>query len=183
MSPPSLRPGGGSSTSLVYELKRRWRDGTTHVVMTPQVLLERLAALVPRPRRHLVTYHGVLAPAAKARREVVPSARQKNGSGACAHARRAGEREPPGEREPERPRRRYPWAELMLRVFEKDVLVCGFCGGPRKVLDFVVEPDALRRILEHVGLEAEPLRLEPARGPPALPFAEEEGEDRADGEW
>ena len=45
------------------ELKRRWKDGTTHVVMTPEVLIERLLAFVPRPRRHLVTYHGVLAPA------------------------------------------------------------------------------------------------------------------------
>jgi len=39
-------------------------DGTTAVVLEPQVLMERLWALVPRPRRNLVTYHGVLAPAA-----------------------------------------------------------------------------------------------------------------------
>ena len=30
-----------------YVLKKRWRDGTTHVVMTKQVLVERLCALVP----------------------------------------------------------------------------------------------------------------------------------------
>jgi hypothetical protein len=164
---------------VVYELKRRWRDGTTHVVMTPQVLLERLAALVPRPRRHLVTYHGVLGPAAKSRREVVPSAQQGKGSGACAHAR--DEREPSGEHAPPRPRRRYPWAELMRRVFAQDVLVCRFCGGPRRVLDFVVEPDALRRILGHLGLETGPPRMEPARGPPELPFADAEGD--VAGEW
>ncbi len=57
---------------VCYELKRRWKDGTTHVVMTPEVLIERLLALVPRPRRHLVTYHGVLAPAAGLRSRVVP---------------------------------------------------------------------------------------------------------------
>jgi hypothetical protein len=160
---------------VVYELKRGWRDGTTHVVMTPQVLLERLAALVPRPRRHLVTYHGVLAPAARARREVVPSP-MGSGSGACAH-----EREPSGERE--RPRRRYPWAELMRRVFAQDVLVCGHCGGPRRVLDFVVEPDALRRILGHLGLETEPPPVAPARGPPDLPLADAEEEAQGEGGW
>jgi hypothetical protein len=42
------------------------------VVLTGQVLIERLLALVPRPRRHLVTYHGVLAPAASLRSRVVP---------------------------------------------------------------------------------------------------------------
>ena len=57
---------------MCYELKRRWRDGTTHIVMTPEVLIERLLALVPRPRRHLVTYHGVLAPASGLRSRVVP---------------------------------------------------------------------------------------------------------------
>ena len=57
---------------MAYELKRRWKDGTTHVVMTPEVLIERLLALVPRPRRHLVTYHGVLAPAAGLRSRIVP---------------------------------------------------------------------------------------------------------------
>ena len=30
------------------------RDGSTHVVLSPQVLIERLLALVPRPRRHKV---------------------------------------------------------------------------------------------------------------------------------
>ncbi len=46
-----------------YELRRPWRDGTTHVVFDAQVFLEHLAALVPPPRAHLATYHGVLAPA------------------------------------------------------------------------------------------------------------------------
>jgi hypothetical protein len=72
-----------------------------------------------------------------------------------------------------------PWAELLRRVFAVDVLVCGFCGGPRRVLDFVLEPDALRRIPGHLGLATEPPRLLPARGPPELPFAAgDEGAER-----
>ena len=35
-------------------------------------LLQRLAALVPRPRLHLIRFHGVLAPNAKLRAEIVP---------------------------------------------------------------------------------------------------------------
>jgi hypothetical protein len=56
---------------VAYSLKKTWRDGSTHVVLSPQVLIERLLALVPRPRRHLVTYHGVLAPGASLRHRVV----------------------------------------------------------------------------------------------------------------
>ncbi len=50
---------------LVYGLKRPWRDGTTHVLFKPSELFERLSALVPAPKTHLVRYSGILAPAAK----------------------------------------------------------------------------------------------------------------------
>jgi hypothetical protein len=33
------------------KLKTPWRDGTTHLVMSPLEFMQRLAALVPRPRR------------------------------------------------------------------------------------------------------------------------------------
>lgn len=59
---------------LLYQLKHRWRDGTTHVVFEPQELVEKLAALVPPPRFHLVRYHGILGPCAGERDRVVPGA-------------------------------------------------------------------------------------------------------------
>jgi hypothetical protein len=58
---------------LLYRLKHRWRDGTTHVVFTPSELVEKLAALVPPPRFHLVRYHGVLGPCASERDRIVPA--------------------------------------------------------------------------------------------------------------
>ena len=57
---------------LRYRFKRPWRDGTTHVVFEPLQLLEKLSALVPAPRAHLVRYSGVLAPASKWRSAIVP---------------------------------------------------------------------------------------------------------------
>ena len=61
---------------LLYRLKHRWRDGTTHVVFEPQELVEKLAALVPPPRFHLVRDHGILGPCASERDRVVPGARE-----------------------------------------------------------------------------------------------------------
>jgi hypothetical protein len=46
----------------VLQLKIPYKDGTTHIVMEPLEFMERLAALVPRPRLHLIRFHGVLAP-------------------------------------------------------------------------------------------------------------------------
>ena len=47
--------------NVVLQLKSTWRDGTTHIVMSPLEFMQRLAALVPRPRLHLIRFHGVLA--------------------------------------------------------------------------------------------------------------------------
>jgi len=57
---------------LLYRLRHRWRDGTTHIVFEPEELVEKLAALVPPPRFHLVRYHGILGPCASERDRVAP---------------------------------------------------------------------------------------------------------------
>ena len=54
------------------KLKTSWRDGSMHLVMSPLELMQRLAALVPRPMLQLIRFHGALAPNAKLRSLVVP---------------------------------------------------------------------------------------------------------------
>jgi len=68
------RDGSGD---VVLQLKSAWRDGTTHIKMSPLEFMQRLAALVPRPRLHLIRFHGVLAPHAKLRAAVVPQRVEK----------------------------------------------------------------------------------------------------------
>ena len=48
--------------NVVLQLTSAWRDGTTHIGMSPLEFMQRLTALVPRPRLHLTRFHGVLAP-------------------------------------------------------------------------------------------------------------------------
>jgi len=144
--------------NILLRLRHAWRDGTTHLVFEPLAFIERLASLVPPPRAHQLTYHGVLAPAASLRDDVVPrppsSRRRKNGSGAsgCDHA--------------------YSWGELMRPVFDVDVLRCGHCGARRRLIAVLTQPEVIRRILSHLGIPADPHLLAPARSPPepALPF-------------
>ena len=52
---------------VVLTFKRAWDDGTKAHVLTPLEFIARLAAIVPRPRRHLLHFHGVFAPAASPR--------------------------------------------------------------------------------------------------------------------
>ena len=151
----SLAPDG----RVVYELRRPWRDGTTHVSFAPLTFLERLAALVPHPRSHLVTYHGILASAASHREDVVP---ENPGKGLASGTGGSGATEPRSERS-----RRYSWSELLKRVFGIDVLRCP-CGGRRELIALITEPEVIRRILSHLGLSAEAPELAPARDPPQL---------------
>jgi hypothetical protein len=115
---------------IVVALKRAWADGTSHVVLEPLELLEKLAALTPRPRINLVLYHGVLAPHASWRRRVVPAVEEplRLPGGQAGGPERAGRR------------RSWAWADLMRRAFELDVLACPRCGGRMRVLATIEDP-------------------------------------------
>ena len=56
-----------------YELKTPYRDATTHVIIEPLDFIDRLAALVPRPRVNLTRFHGIFAPDSKHRTLVTPA--------------------------------------------------------------------------------------------------------------
>ena len=77
------RDGAGN---VVLQLKSAWRDGTTHIRMSPLEFMQRLAALVPRSRLHLIRFHGVLAPNAGLRAAIVPGPAQKPSEHAEEHA-------------------------------------------------------------------------------------------------
>ncbi|HEY5285160.1 MAG TPA: transposase [Polyangia bacterium] len=141
---------------VVLELKTPWRDGTTHLVMSPLEFMQRLAALVPRPRLHLIRLHGVLAPNTKLRALVVPQAPDDGVKAAppdmceasCAH------------HGPVRP----SWARLLKRVFDLDLEDCPSCGGELKLIVAILEQPVIEKILTHLGLQARAPPRSPARG-------------------
>jgi len=57
---------------VVYQLKKPYSDGISHIVMSPMELLEKITAIIPRHRVHLTRFHGVLAPHYKYRELIVP---------------------------------------------------------------------------------------------------------------
>jgi hypothetical protein len=154
---------GGRLTELddgriANDLRRPCSDGTNWILFERLDFLARLAARVPPPRAHLLTYHGVLAPAASMRAAIVPAIvpagpRRRR---ACDAAGSSGTR----------PHGRHPWAELMKRVFLVDVLRCPRCGGRRRILAAITEGRVVRAILDALGLPTEPPVVHPARGPP-----------------
>jgi len=128
---------------VVLRLKSAYRDGTTHIVMQPQEFMQRLAALVPRPRLHLIRFHGVLAPHAKLRAVNIPQPTHKDSAPVYEHAHGQSAR--------------MSWAQRLKRVFNIDLERCA-CGGQLKINAAIQDPVVIVRILTHLGL--------PARAPP-----------------
>jgi hypothetical protein len=61
-----------------------------------------------------------------------------------------------------------PWAQLLRRTFQLDVLTCDECGGKRRVVACVFSPAVATRILEHLRLPARPLPCARAQDSPQL---------------
>ena len=136
---------------VVLELKRAFSDGTTHVLFEPQDFIARLAALVARPKAHLVRYHGVFAPNARERASIV--ARPKLAS-------KASQTDESTANACTTP---MSWMARLKRVFAIDLSRCPHCGGELQVIAAITDPGVIARILEHVGLDG---RVQP-RAPPS----------------
>ena len=147
-----------SAGRVVLELTHPFRDGTTHMLFSPEDWLARLAALVPRPRAHLTRYHGVFAPNCRLRARVVPSPR-----GTAARKRqqtkaRKASSPPilPALNDDGLPLAPMTWAQRLRRVFEIDITTCPDCGGRLRWIDDVTEPALIHKILLHVQARAPP---------------------------
>ncbi|MBF0316493.1 MAG: transposase [Oligoflexia bacterium] len=122
--------------NIIFALKNHYTDGTTHLKFTPEEFIEKLVALIPPSRAHLVRCHGLLAPNSKKRSEVVPKKKEKA----------------------ERKKKKVywiQWSELLKRVFKKDALICNQCGHSMKILASVTDPDVIKKILQAMNLWAE----------------------------
>ncbi len=142
-----------SEDLLSFKLKTPWSDGTTSILLSPLELIEKLAALVPPPRKNMVRYHGVLAPHAKHREKIVPAGQASNDDRAF------------GDEDAVPRKYRLSWAALLARVFHIDALQCS-CGGKMRIVAAITDIDSARRYLKGVGLPVDIPVLAPARAPP-----------------
>jgi hypothetical protein len=133
---------------LVYTFTKPWSDGTTGITLSPVELLEKLAALVPLPRVHLLRYGGCLAPHSRLRGAITPTPRQQGVEG--------------DEATPGPPR--WSWARLLKRVFALDLATCPFCRqGALRMIAAITQAEVIRKILRHLKLAADPPPIASAR--------------------
>ena len=112
--------------------------------------MERLAALVPRPRLHLIRFHGVLAPNAKLRSKIVPAP--------APPATESPSEDAHGQGAPAR----ISWGPAaQTRLRRRSWNTVPNCGGALKIIAAIEDPPVIVKILSHLGL--------PTRAPPRAP--------------
>jgi hypothetical protein len=131
---------------LDLSFKRAWSDGTAGIVLTDEELVQRLAALVPPPRKHQVVALGVYANRSPWRSQVVARKRRQSMVPRLSRKERKS-----------LDSAWVPWAELLHRVFGVDAFACPKCGGQMRLRAVVLGP-VTAKIL--AGLQRS------ARGPP-----------------
>jgi hypothetical protein len=142
---------------LVYRFPKPQPDGSTQLRLTPLELIERLATLIPPPRLHRHHDHGVLAPNAPLRAQLIALARPPPAS--------LPEAAPPPHAPVPSPAR-YVWALLLARIYEVFPLRCALCGAQMRIIAFITEAPARHSVLTCLGEPTTPPEVAPARGPP-----------------
>jgi hypothetical protein len=171
---------------VLLRLRRPWRDGTRAIRFEPSELLEKLAAMIPRPRTNLLIYHGAFAPRGCCRESQVCSSHEEietpptnataaptdlsattdpNDAGATDNANGEGPASPRAPPEGYVRPRHHPWADLLRRAFEIDVLACPECGGRLHLVATIEQRAVIERILAHLGLPTELPSPAPAGSP------------------
>ena len=134
ISRPSLseqRLSLNNKGQVVYKLKTPYCNGTTHIVLDPLNFLSRLASLIPRPRIHLIRFHGVFAPNCKYRSLIVPQSALL---------------EKTSHKEQKKKSYSMGWAKMLKRVFDIDIQTCLKCGGQIKIISAILSQQVIKRI-------------------------------------
>lgn len=135
------------SGGIVYELRNPYTDGTTHLRFTKEEFIEKLIALIPPPRVHLVRFHGLLAPNCKNRATVIPKKRMSKKS--------ENIKDNNEKIVVDYPKNKYwiLWPDLLKRIFKIDSLICDKCGGQMSIVGEINDPFVIQKILKSLGLE------------------------------
>ena len=145
---------------VMLKLKKPFTDGTTHIVFTQMEFIEKLSALVPKPRIHLIRYAGAFARHAKIRPDVLVLARM----GEAPVASSAEDKKPPSEKSKH-------WSRLLKKVFGIDVDSCHACGSKNvKIIAAILKREVIVKILTHVGIPPDIPEVAAARAPPQAAF-------------
>ena len=154
------------SGKVRLKLRKPYYTGQTELLLEPKAFLRRLFAIIPPPRWHLTRYHGILSGHHRLRRKLAALLPKPPELIAGTSANDISS-EAVFEKLPDAGAK-LSYATLLSRVFASDIGACQHCGGKLRLIACIDEPDAITKILRHVGLSTDVPKVAPARSPPQL---------------
>ena len=162
-----------SDNRLIYKPTTQWKTAAGYkqhpIYLSPLEFIEKIALLIPPPRKHRHRYFGVLAPNSPYREPVTARAAQDLQEGDVPVADNPEESEikhKPGAARMKNSFSHYLWAILIARIYEVLPLICPDCGGQMKIISFIQDKPTIKQIISHIGEPTEPPIISPARAPP-----------------
>ena len=120
--------------------------------------MEKLVALVPRPRINLIRFLGVLAPNAKARSKVIPKPELVKKKDSHLES----------DKKEYNIRQKMNWSRRLKKVFDIDISVCPNCQGQLKIVSTIEDPQVVKKILVHLKIPSEAPKISGPRAPPDM---------------
>jgi hypothetical protein len=138
--------------------------GQSFEAMDPLQWLARMTDHIPDPGKHRTLFYGQYANRARGAREkekaLIETAQAKA---------------------PKKRRCSPSWARLIAKVYQADPLTCRECGGPLRIIAYLHDQAAIRKILDHLGLSPP----EAERPPPEVRYVplDDEGREMTATPW
>ena len=134
---------------VLYKLPRFHKGIKSNVIcMTALDLITRLADHIPRKGQKQIRYYGWVASRLRPKRvkigEIKPLPAPSGGGSSST------------------------WARMIRKVHEIDPLMCPRCGAEMEVIAFIMDDHVIRKILDHLELDAKLPVPAPSRAPPRV---------------
>ncbi|AKJ65213.1 transposase [Kiritimatiella glycovorans] len=129
-------------------------------VFSPCDFIAAITQHIPDKSFQLVRYYGWYSNKMRGQRDK-RTAEEAKGAGLGVQVIDVSEHKP----------RRIPsakWRELIKKVWEADPLLCPKCQKEMRIVALINERDVIERILRHLGLWQQGVRVSPARAPPEI---------------
>ncbi len=147
---------------LHYDVNKNPQNSQPPLSLTATELLDKLAHLIPPPRRHRHHYHGMLAPNSKYRSRITQFANLEfKATKVISHSEIKSEdfnskAKTDSLLTPKKSS--IGWAKLIRKVYEVDPLKCEQCGETMKIIAYILIQESATSLLV-IGAKKEKRRL------------------------
>jgi len=146
--------------SIIYRSAMNPKIQRNFEVFTPCDFIAAITQHIPDKSFQLVRYYGWYSNKMRGQRDK-RAAEEAKAAGKGIQVIDVSEHKP----------RRIPsakWRELIKKVWEADPLLCPKCQKEMRIVSLIDDREVIERILRHLGLWAQGVRVSPARAPPEI---------------